>query len=159
MSVWWIGLSFWPEVFVETDSPKISLFLYLWSVFMCRVHYPVKPMEVAIWPSLFIFSHLIHIWHFARFDVLTVVLLRIQIFWDVMTYCWVSSSQYFKEIIPSLKRSNSPVLGLFDLLGWRNDVPFKHQEPLTQWHTVTFFKTLQPLTPRQHHIPRIWILI
>lgn len=87
-----------------------------------------------------------------RLRVLTAASWRIQFFWD-MTLChWLSGSQFWKIIFPSLsdilrvslvlrKRIIFSSQRLLDLCRWRNYGASKHRELLTQWLNITSQKT------------------
>jgi hypothetical protein len=76
---------------------------------------------------------------YARFEVLTVVLLRIQVFWDVILCHWVI---FWRVLVPwSLCSPRRvivlfPGLGLLDPWRWRRFSPSK-QEPLTRLQNIT----------------------
>jgi len=73
-----------------------------------------------------------------RYQVLIAVLLRIQVFWDMVKFCWVCGH-------PTLQRNKCLhiqgqrviLIGLPTIMRQRQCVPSKHQEPLTLWHSVT----------------------
>jgi len=75
---------------------------------------------------------------FMRFQVLTVVLLRIQVFWDVALCCWVSGSQHLKGTWCLHRQGSSRawriLLGSFETS--------RNTHPSTQCHTPEEFKLL-----------------
>jgi len=62
------------------------------------------------------------------------VSLAVHVFWDMMLHChWVSPD--------SFKESRIPLLWPVKPWQWRHYIPLKHQEALTQWHSITSQKT------------------
>jgi len=105
-----------------------------------------------------------------RLRVLTAASWRIQFFWD-MTLChWLSGSQFWKIIFPSLsdvlhislvlrKRMIFSSRRLLDHCRWRNYGASKHQEFLTQWLNITSQKTRIHIKVAWWKVQTLWGMI
>ena len=125
---------------------KITVFwgLFLYSLIECEVwgYYG------SVWRSLSSGMCFCIISYNVRFEVVTVVLLRIQYFG--MWHCITEWVLMFQRIIAASSSSvkhfylqglSSPVLtGVLNPWRWKCHDPLKCQEPLAPWHSITSLK-------------------
>ena len=99
---------------------------------------PSCPLNGNIWSNAMIMQYIIPREYHLDLHRITrsTITVKIQIFWGVTLYCWVyglwcfkdSSYLHFRHCIACVWR-------------WRQCVPSKHQQPLTQWQRVTSQET------------------